>query len=195
MQHLLQPVQQLSLQLRQQAATAGTAVKLTAKATGGTSPYLYTYRYRKSGATSWSTLGSSNVTTATKSFTLNVAGTYEVAVLVKDSTAKVVSKTFTLTVKSAAAALANSSTISATSISLGSSVKLTAKATGGTSPYTYTYQYKKSTASSYSTLGSSNTTTTTATFKPAAAGNYYVRVLVKDSTGTVASKIYSLTVK
>ena len=177
------------------SVTAGTAVKLTAKATGGTSPYLYTYRYRKSGATSWSTLGSSNVTTATKSFTLNVAGTYEVAVLVKDSTAKVVSKTFTLTVKSAAAALANSSTISATSISLGSSVKLTAKATGGTSPYTYTYQYKKSTASSYSTLGSSNTTTTTATFKPAAAGNYYVRVLVKDSTGTVASKIYSLTVK
>ena len=175
------------------SVAAGGTIKLTAKATGGTSPYLYTYRYRKSGASSWTTLGSSNVSGTTKSFSIAAAGTYEVAVLIKDSTLKVVSKVFNVTVGSSSA-LANNSTISATSVAAGGTIKLTAKATGGTSPHLYTYRYRKSSATSWKTVGSSNVSSTTKTFTIAEAGTYEVAVLVKDSTSKVVSKVFTVTV-
>ena len=172
-----------------------TTVKLTAKASGGTSPYTYTYRYRKSGTTSWKYLGSTNVTTATKSFSLSTAATYEVQVLIKDSTGKVASKDFTLKVTAASGSLANDSTISATSVAADATVKLTAKASGGKSPYTYTYRYRKSGTTSWKCVGSANVTTATKSFSLSTAGTYEVQVLVKDSTGKVASKDFSLVVK
>ena len=176
------------------SVASGAAVKLTAKASGGTSPYVYTYRYRSSGTSSWTKLGDANVTTTTKSFSISVAGTYDVQVLVKDQNGTVVGKTFTLTVGETGK-LTNNSTMSATSISLGSSVKLTAKVSGGSSPYTYTYRYKKTSAASWKTLGTANVTSTTKTFKPSTSGTYDVQVLVKDSIGDVASKKFTLTVK
>ena len=178
------------------SVAADATVKLTAKASGGTSPYTYTYRYRKSGTTSWKYLGSTNVTTATKSFSLSTAGTYEVQVLVKDSTGKVASKDFSLVVKtSGSTALANNSTVSATSVSAGTKVTLTGKVSGGTSPYYYTFEYMKPGSSDYTLIGSRNSTTVkTASFVPQTAGTYVARILIKDGSGKVVSKKYEVKV-
>ena len=93
-----------------------------------------------------------------------------------------------------AAALANASTVSATSVTLGKSVTITGKATGGTSPYKYAAYYKKSSSTSYTTI-QGYSTTSKMTIKPAAATTYDIRVKVKDAKGTIATKDFKVTVK
>ncbi|MGN1457819.1 MAG: hypothetical protein ACI4XP_07680, partial [Acutalibacteraceae bacterium] len=71
---------------------------LTGKATGGTSPYKYSFLCKHSTATSWTTLTSYGTTT-TREWQPTKSGTYSVRTKVKDSTGKEVIKDFTLTVK------------------------------------------------------------------------------------------------
>ena len=178
---------------------ANTSVKVTGKASGGTSPYKYAFYYKKSSDSSWTVMGTAYGTATTGTFTA-VSGTYTVKANVKDNTGKIVSKEFTVTVKSAA--LANNSTISATSVNAGTTVTMTGKATGGTSPYKYAYYYKKSTDSSWTkayvtSSGSVYTKYDSMTFTPSAAGTYNVKINVKDKygEGDVVSKEFTLTVK
>ncbi len=89
--------------------------------------------------------------------------------------------------------LKNESTISATSITLGNSVTISGKASGGTSPYTYLFEAKHSTSSSYS-VRQDYSTKETCTWKPAKTGTYSIRITVKDSEGDVAEKYIDLTV-
>ena len=117
--------------------TLGNSVTVTGIATNGISPYQYAYYYKKTSDTSWTTVKDYSTTTSV-SIKPTVATTYDVCVNVKDSNDVVVSKYFKLTVTSATA-LTNNSTISATEIAYGSSVTMTAKASGGTAPYTYQY--------------------------------------------------------
>ncbi|MGN0537991.1 MAG: alpha-amylase family glycosyl hydrolase [Acutalibacteraceae bacterium] len=171
--------------------TKGKSVTMTGKASGGTSPYQYAMVVRHSTASSWTTLKGYN-TTATKTWTPAKTGTYTVQIKVKDAKGTVVTKSFTLTVKDAA--LTNSSTISATSITKGSSVTMTGKASGGTSPYQYAMVVRHSTASSWTTLKGYNTTATK-TWTPAKTGTYTVQIKVKDASGTAVTKTFTLTVK
>ena len=114
---------------------AGSTVTLTANATGGKAPYNYTFRCRENGTTTWKYLAS-NTTEKTCSFKPGSEGTYTLQVIVKDPTDTVTTKGFTLKVN--AAPLKNNSTINASSVEAGKAVTLTAKASGGTAPYTYT---------------------------------------------------------
>ena len=172
------------------AINYGDSITITGKATGGISPYKYSFLCKHSTATSWTTLTSYG-TTLTRVWKPTKSGTYSVRTKVKDSTGKEVIKDFTLTVK---AALANNSTISATTITKGNSVTLTGKATGGTSPYKYSFLCKHSTATSWTTLTSYGTTLTRV-WKPTKSGTYSVRTKVKDSTGKEVIKDFTLTVK
>ncbi len=167
----------------------GNSVTLTGAATGGTSPYTYAFFYKKSTDSSYTTIKNFS-TTKTVTLKPTASGTYDVVIKVKDSAGTVERKQLSLTVTKA---LTNSSKMSATSIALGNSVTLTGAATGGTSPYYYAFYYKKSTDSSYTTLKAFSTTKTV-TLKPTAAGTYDVVIKVKDSTGAVERKQYSLTV-
>ena len=117
---------------------------------------------------------------------------YDVCIKVKDSTGTIEKKFFT--VKVANAALTNNSTISATSITLGETVTLTGKATGGTSPYTYAMLYKKKTDTKWTTKQDFKENATVS-IKPANAVEYDVCIKVKDTTGTVEKKYFSVTVK
>ena len=170
----------------------GTTIKLTAKATGGTAPYTYKYYCRPSTSSDYTALTGST-TTATFTHKPARAITYNYAVKVADSKGATKTKYFTVKVTKPAAALANNSTISATSIELGSSVKLTAKATGGTAPYTYKYFCKPSTSSNYTALTVS-TTTATFTHKPARAITYNYAVKVADSKGATKTKYFTVKV-
>ena len=172
--------------------TLGNSVTLKGAATGGTSPYQYAFSYKLSSDSVYTSLKSYS-TTASYTWKPSKAGTYSVCLKVKDSTGTEVKKFYTLTVK-AAATLTNSSTMSATSITLGNSVTLKGAATGGTTPYQYAYSYKLSTASVYTSIRSYSTTASYA-WTPSKAGTYSVCIKVKDSTGTEVKKFYTLTVK
>ncbi len=183
-------------------------VTMTGKATGGTEPYKFAYYYKKSTDSSWTKAyitpsGSAYTKTTSVSFTPASSGTYDVRINAKDNngTGTVVTKEFTVKVKSSAA-LKNSSSISASSVSVNTEVTMTGAASGGSEPYKFAYYYKKSTDSSWTKAyitpsGSSYTKKTSISFKPASAGTYNVRINVKDDngTGTTVMKDFTVTVK
>ncbi len=189
--------------------TAGTEVTLTGKATGGTSPYKYAYYYKKSTDSAWTkayvtSSGSAYTKYDSMKFTPETSGTYDVRINVKDKYGEgtVVSKDFKLTVTADTSALTNNSTVSAASVTAGTEVTLTGKATGGTSPYKYAYYYKKSTDSMWTkayvtSSGSVYTKYDSMKFTPKTAGTYIVRINVKDKygEGTTVTKDFKLTVK
>ncbi len=178
------------------------SVAMSAAGSGGTLPYKYAYYYKKSGDSSWTKIGGTSTsaysTAATGSFTPKTAGTYSLRINVKDNTGKLAVKEFTLTVK-ADAELKNNSSISATSTTVNNAVTLSGKASGGTSPYKYAYYYKKSGDSSWTKIGgtstSAYTTAATGTFTPKTAGTYSLRVNVKDNSGKLSVKEFTLTVR
>ena len=171
----------------------GSTVTLKGAASGGTAPYQYEYLYKKSSSSSWTTAKSySSSTSAT--IKPATATTYDVRINVKDSDGTVKSKDFTVNVKSVTTTLINKSTISATSINLGSTVTLKGAASGGKAPYQYAYFYKKVSSSKWTTVKGFSTTAT-ATIKPAAATKYDVCIKVKDAKGTISRKYFTVNVK
>ena len=170
----------------------GSTVTVKGAASGGTSPYQYAYYYKKSTASSFTTLKAYSTATSA-SFTPSAAGTYTVRVSVKDAQGTVKTKDMTVTVTSDTTTLTNKSTVSAASITLGKSVTVTGAASGGTSPYSYGVYYKKSSSSSYTTA-QAYSTTKTVTITPGAATTYDIRVKVKDAKGTISTKDFTLKV-
>lgn len=166
----------------------GTAVTIKAVSSGGTTPHTYAYYYKKAADSSYSLLKGFS-TTKTASFNPTAAGKYNIRVVVKDASGQKVRKDFTITVK---APLTNTSVISASSVKKGNSVKVTAKATGGTGKYTYGVYYKKATSEKWTTAQSYGTNTTV-TIKPAAAVKYNICVKVKDSSGKIVKKYFEIT--
>ena len=175
-----------------------TKVTITGKASGGTSPYTYAFYYKKSSATSWTTIGTAFGTATTGSFTPKTEDIYDVKVVVKDSTGATATWTSSVEVMNMGEdpeALANNSTISATSVSPNTAVKITGKASGGTSPYTYAFYYKLSSDTSWKTIGTAFGTATTGTFTPTTAGTYEAKAVVKDSASKTAVQSFTVVVK
>lgn len=173
----------------------GSTVKMTGSATGGKKDYTYAFYFKRASNTKWKTLGTEFGTTNYAKLTPTGTGTYDLRVLVKDATGIAVTKTFQLKVTAASAALQNTSTISATSVKSGTAVKVTGKASGGTSPYKYAFYYKRTTNSSWKTIGTAYGTATTGSFTPTSAGTFDVKVSVKDNAGNIVTKSFTVTVK
>lgn len=85
-------------------------------------------------------------------------------------------------------ALANKSTVSASSVKLGSSITIKGAATGGSGGYTYTYSSRLNGTSSWTSLGSG----ASYSFKPSKVGYYNIKVTVKDSSGKTVDKILNV---
>ena len=171
----------------------GNSVKLTGKATGGTTPYTYAFYFKRSSNIIWKTLGTEWGTASTAKVVPTAAGYYDFRVLVKDATGRAVTKTFKVTVKEDTGPK-NNSTISAIKVAAGTAVKVTGKASGGTSPYKYAFYYKRSTSDSWMTMGTAYGTATTGSFTPKSAGTFNVKVSVKDSANKIVSKSFTVTV-
>ena len=168
----------------------GKSVTITGAASGGVPSYQFAAYHKIEGASSYSTIRGYN-TYKTITFKPSKAGTYTVLVKVKDSQGTIKSKSFKVTMKTAP--LANACTVSTTKVTLGGTVKVTCKATGGTKPYRYAAYAKYSSGTTYNTIKSFGTYTAI-NFKPAKSGTYTLRVKVRDAMGTIKSKNFTITV-
>ena len=90
--------------------------------------------------------------------------------------------------------LSNTSTVSSSSVMLGSSVTLRGSAAEGTAPYSFAYYYKLKTKASWNKLSEGFVSAASVSFKPGKAGEYDLKVTAKDSAGETADKTFSLTV-
>lgn len=168
----------------------GKSLSVTVAGSGGTGKYTYGVFYKKTSSTKWITAqdinGKKNVVTIKPT----AAVKYDICVKVKDSSGKIAKQYYTVTVTKA---LTNNSKLSATSIKKGGYVIVTAKASGGAGHYTYAVLYKKASSQTWITAQSYGTNTSVK-IKPSSAVKYDISVKVKDSKGTIAKKLFTLTV-
>lgn len=171
-------------------ASCGTKIVLTGCGNSGKAPYSYTYQYMKPNKTTWYTIGEKYGTAETASFNTKLSGTYKARVIVKDANGTVKTKSFSINVTGTL--LKNESVISAWGIPVNGNVVVTAKTSGGTEPFFYTYERKKVGDSKWTLIGTRNSSKTSITYSPKAAGDYQIRVLIKDISGYVASKTFTI---
>lgn len=77
-------------------ATVGDAVVITGAATGGTTPYSYSYYYKKRGSNVWTARGE-GVTAAMTAFEPTTAGIYDFRCIAKDASDVAIEKTWEFT--------------------------------------------------------------------------------------------------
>ena len=172
-------------------AKIGDTITITGAASGGKGSYKYAYYYKRSSMSTWMTKGTEYGTTTSVTLTPAYKETYQVMVNVMDSEGTIKSKTFTVTVGDVTT-LVNNSTVSATAVKVGTTITITGKASGGTSPYQYAFYYKRGNATSWTTKAAYGKATSVE-LTPAYVDTYTVRVDVKDNNGTVATKTYTIT--
>ena len=167
----------------------GDTITVTAKAVGGTKPYTYAVYYKKASATEWTTVQSYKEN-AVVTIKPAAAVKYDICVKVKDKTGQIEKKYFTVDVINP---LTNASAISSDSVIKGKPITVTAKASGGTKPYTYAVYYKKAEVTAWTTV-QSFADNTSVTITPDKAEKYDICVKVKDKTGQIEKKYFTVEV-
>ena len=180
--------------INKSSITIGDDFRIYAKRTGGKAPYYYTYLFKRAGNTKWNKIGTEWGTKASATLAPTSAATFDIRVLIKDSSGRVATKSFqaTATGSGTVTALTNKSSVKSTTVTAGTKVSITGAASGGTSPYTYAYYYKRSTNTKWNKIGTEFGTATSASFTPASAATFDVKVIVKDSTGKTAEKKFTV---
>ncbi len=166
----------------------GESVQVRGIAAGGSGSYRYAVYYKKKSQTSWTTVQNYS-TNSTIKVTPNRVDEYEICVKVKDKSNSVVKKYFTVKVEKPA--LKNTSSLSKLNFTQGESIQVTCAATGGTAPYQYAVYYKKAYSGSWVTV-QNYSTNTKVSIKPATDMTYDVCVKVKDKSGTISKKYFTL---
>ena len=172
----------------------GDKLRIAGSANGGSGNYTYAYYFRRTGNAAWKTLGTEFTATSSVAFQPTAQASYDVKVIVKDGSGLTAEKKFTVQAVNELP-LTNVSAISRTSAPLGTAIKMTGKAVGGSSPYTYAFYFKRSTNTNWKVLGEKFSETATARVRPTATGSYDFRVIVKDSTGKTETKLFTVTVE
>ncbi len=167
----------------------GETVTVNAKAVLGDGDYTYAVLYKKKADTKW-TVKQNYSTNDTIVVKPAKATDYDVCVKVKDSTGKIVKKFFEVKVN---AKLANTSTISATTIKKGDTVTLNGSATGGMGDYTYAVLYKKKAETKWTTRQGYKDNSEILV-RPYTNTDYDICIKVKDNDGTIAKKYFTVTV-
>lgn len=131
--------------------TIGGKIGLSASGADGIRPYTFTFSYYPVGSSGSKTTIASNTTgIATWDTSGMTAGNYVVEVKIADSKSSTVSKQATIKLTSPPAP---SITLNVEpSVTKGSTLALSATATGGVTPYTYLFEYQKQGDSTYTPL-------------------------------------------
>ncbi len=169
---------------------SGNSVKISCRASGGSGFYNYAVYYKKTSDSKWTVKQSYQSNTSVTITPAKIAD-YEICVKAKDSDGNESKKYFKLSVT--AAALANNSQISSENISVSQSVKVTASASGGTIPYTYAFYYKNINGSSW-TKKQDFSSNSSVSIKFSTPDTYNICAKVKDQSGTIVKKYFTVTV-
>ena len=170
---------------------AGNKVNLKAAATGGSKKYEYEYAVLEPDYSYWNVLKNYSTST-TCSFMPYSAGKYKLRVTVRDDAGSKTEKIFDLTV--IPSDLTNTSTISKSSVDVGTKVTIKGSATGGSKSYKYEYSVKPAGSMSWTVLREmSSSESVEYIAKP--AGNCQFKVTVQDTNGIKMDKVLNLTVK
>ena len=84
------------------------------------------------------------------------------------------------------------SVINSDIVQIGDKVRVSASAKGGTGGYKYAYYYKRSSNNTWKTLGTEFGTNSSVAFAPTAEASYDIKVVVKDSAGQTAEKLFTV---
>jgi len=152
---------------------APLSVNFTASASGGKSPYSYSWKFGDGQSSSLQN----------PSHTFNSGGTYTVTLTVTDSTSNTATDSLTINVQEKTSPLTASAGGSPTSGHVPLSVSFTGSASGGKSPYSYSWDFGDG-----STSSSQNPSHTYST-----AGTYTVTLTVTDSNTTTATDSLTIT--
>src|SRR6266571_3618382 len=141
----------------------GQTVSFTGSASGGTSPYSY----------SWSLGDGSTGTGSSATHAYSSTGSFPVVLTVKDSSSPQQTTTTqqSITVSSAPPVLSGSFSYSPSSPQAGQQITFTAGATGGTTPYTFSWSFGDGSTGTGSSV----------THAFSSAGSYTVTLTVRDS--------------
>ena len=160
----------------------GDKVKISAVGTGGEVPYTYRFIVHNKDTNAWSQLRDYS-TNSTITWTAGNAGNREFFAEVKDASGKIVrSKPVSVTTYSKELAVTAYADKSETVT--GDKVKITAKGTGGESPYTYRFIVHNKDTDAWSQLRDYSTNSTI-TWTAGNAGNREFFVDIKDASGTI----------
>ena len=157
-------------------------------AEGGVMPYTYSVYYKTSDDAEFTKLRSFS-SDEVITFRPTVAGSYIFRIKAKDDIGKISSKDITVVVTDP---MENNSTLSSLMVFPGGKITVNASAAGGSGEYTYAYYYKMSSKSSWNKLSDGFVADTSETLKLGKSGEYDVRVVAKDSFGTVSEKVMYL---
>lgn len=171
----------------------GTRLTMSGAASGGTSPYKYAFYYKKSTSSTWIAIGTEYGSATTANLTPKSEAVYNIKVSVKDNNSTLAEKVFDVTVNGLSD-LVNNSYVDPTAVTVKTELVMYGAASKGTSPYKYAYYYKNSTGSSWNVVGTEYGNTRTISFTPKSVGTYDIKISVKDSTGTVVDKTFSVPV-
>lgn len=93
----------------------------------------------------------------------------------------------------AADQLKNTSWVNAEKVQIGDDIRVTGAAEGGTGGYKYAYYFKRSTNKKWNKIGTEFGNASYAITIPKSAAEYDMKVVVKDSSGATAEKIFNVT--
>ena len=177
-------------------------VTITAAASGGTAPYTFHYAYRiledqwgreyTEEQKPWNNLSNGYISGTTKTLTPGNKGKYLILVSAMDAEGTVKDNYMVLTVTDAA--LTNKSVVKETTVEAGTSVTMKGVSLGGEGNRKYAYYYKLSSRSSWNLISNGFVTNTKYGFRPTKAGDYDLRIDVRDDAGTVVPKTFKLKV-
>ena len=168
----------------------GDDVNVTLGASGGTGKYIYEINVLKPSGSSYVNVkkyGSAE----TYKYHPWESGTYKLQINAKDSAGNVNAKYLSFKVR--AAALQNNSVLDKLGLVYGENVNITFAAAGGTKGYQYEVEAVKPSSENWIKIRN-YAAGTSCSYRPWEYGTYTLRINVKDSSGTVSSMNYFLSV-
>lgn len=158
----------------------GQSTSITAHATGGTTPYKYTFSCAPYGTSTWTTIVS-NSSSPTCNYSPTTAGKFAFRATVVDAKGSSAFRSAVLTVSEQ---LSLKVKLSSSSITAGNSITVTPVYSGGASPYQFAYYVQKPNSSSWTTI-KDYSSSTSVTYKPDTVGAYKIRIKCKTASDYV----------